>query len=599
MARRYGHDPSQLGAKLAPKIALLVSHAMTDHLRRSGDYRAQIGTQAAIKFFQTLERERNTHLRDLLGRYLKHEATAPEVEKLLRFMHGGSGELSQLLVHSAIGGAVATGIGSGIANLLAPANQAIMYADPAQILEPSTMAQLAAQQIVDEKYAEAIGRLSGLPETATRYLIESARAYPGIGELLELLRRKKLSPELTTLALRRSGVPDDYIGPLFTLVREHLSPADAALAVLRSVISEDAGRAIAHLSGIEPGDFDILVENTGEPPGLEQLLEAFRRKYITEEQLEHGIRQSRVRNEWIPTVKDLRFARASPSDALRGVVQGHLTNEQGKEIAEQGGLWPDDWKWLLETEGNPAAPMEMITLWRRGKASQAQVEQAIREGRTKNKYIPALINLKRAVPSLFQVLKLIEKGSVTEREGARLLHELGYESDVVTGLLHGATHGQVTKDKELAKSEILELLYDHAIDEARAKKLLEGLGYHAANVTLLLELTNLRRERAIEQASIAPIRSAFLHRHVTEQEASAKLDSLGLPHTQRDFALQRWAVDRAATTRTLTEAQIAKANERGLIDDASAEARLLDLGYTRADARILLELEKSRSHPAP
>lgn len=599
MSRRYGHDQSHLGAKLGPKLALLVSQAMTDNLRRSGGYRAEIGTQAALKFFQTLERERNTHLSDLLGMFTGHEQTPQELEKALRFMEGGSGELSQLLVHSALSGAVATSIGSGIADLLAPVNQEILHQSPFQIPEAGTAAQLTAARLIEESTALDTIRRSGIDEGWGKRLIEAAYSWPALGELLELVRRKVIDGSQLVLALRRQGVPEQYLGPILNLQHEHLAPADAALATLRGVITEADGETIAALSGVGANDFKILVENTGEPPGLEQLLEAYRRDIIPQARLQRGIRQSRVRDEWIDVVERLRFTRASPSDALRGVVQAHITSEQGKAIALEGGLDPRDWQWLLETEGNPVAPIEAISLWRRGKMSQAQVEQAIREGRTKNKYIPALLNLKRALPSLYQIKQLLASGSISEAEGSRILHELGYETDLVSGLVHSATHGQVVKEKQLAKSEILSLYFDHAIDDHRATQLLKALGYSAANVSLLLRLTELQREKTIRQASMSPIRSAYLHRHITEREASAKLDQLGIPHAERDFALAQWAVDREATKKSLTEAQIVKANERKLLTDSEAESRLLDLGYTLGDARILLDLEKTRSHPAP
>jgi len=227
------------------------------------------------------------------------------------------------------------------------------------------------------------------------------------------------------------------------------------------------------------------------------------------------------------------------------------------------------------------------------------VEQAIRESRVKNKYIPALLNLRRNIPPLFQVNRMLQAGSIGEAEAARLFAELGYEPDVVKGLVHAGTHGKVAKDKELAKGEIEELFYDHAIDEARAGEMLKALGYSAANVKLLLALVTLRREKALRQAAMAPIRSAFVAHHIDEHEAITRLDALGIGHEQRDFALHLWAVDRQSNHKALTVAQITKANEAGLLSDAAAEAELLDHGYKLQDARIILDLEKGRRVPAP
>jgi hypothetical protein len=599
MGRKYGADHQNLGAKVGPKIALLVSDVLTDHLKKSSEHRAKIGLNAALKFFKTIEVERDTHTAPLLNLWLGHEQTHEAVERALRFIHHGEGELASMLSMDAVANATATSIGSGLANLLAPANQAIMYADPAQILEPQLMASLAAAQIVSPEYAAHISQMSGLPGEASRLMLEAAYNFPSIEQAITLLRRKEISFQEAAHIVRRAGLPEEYVAAILSLRVAVHSPEDLALMVLKGIKTEAAVVEEAEYNGYDQQRLNDLILMSGEPPGLEQLQEYYRRGFINGERFEHGVRESRVKDEWVDVLLEARFQRASPSDALRGVIQHHLSDAEGKAIAEEGGLSPKDWDWLVETEGNPAAPGEMIELWRRGKTSQPMVEQAIREGRTKNKYIPDLVNLKRAIPSLFQITKMLSTGSITPTEGARLLHELGYEPDVVTGIIHSGTHETVVKEKELAKTEILELFYDHAIDDTKATDLLKALGYTAANCKLLIALVNLKREKTLRQAAMSPIRSAYLARHIDEAQASKQLDQLGIPHEQRDFALSGWKVDRAAHTKMLTEAQIVKASEVGLIDDADAEGRLETLGYSHADARLLLDLEKGRSTPAP
>jgi hypothetical protein len=112
-------------------------------------------------------------------------------------------------------------------------------------------------------------------------------------------------------------------------------------------------------------------------------------------------------------------------------------------------------------------------------------------------------------------------------------------------------------------------------------------------------VADIKRERKLIDAAITPLRSKYIARHIDESEASNLLDKIHLPSSQRDLLLDYWAVDRAAQTKTLTEAQIIAANKLGLIPDADAEKRLISLGYNLEDARILLDSEKGRAHPAP
>lgn len=596
---RDANTHALLGNKLGPRIAQLVAQAMSEHLRQSTRHRVNIGKHAAIEFFKTITDERDTHASPLLDMWLGHNSTPDELEHLLRFIHGGQGELAGLLTHGALSQAIGMGMGAGIANLLAPANQTIMHVAPFQLIGAGEAASAASAGIISVDEARNLARFSGLREPYTDILIEGGHTWPGLSELLDLWRRGDIDEPFVRRALRRGGITDEAINHLEQLRQVLLSPEDLALMVLKGIVTEQDAADEATKQGVDHQRFSRLVLANGEPPGPEQLGEAFRRGYIDRARFEHGIRQSRIRDEWVDVLLDLRFTPASPADALRGVVQGHLDSARGKRIAEEGGLRPEDWDWLEQTEGNPPGTMQMIDLWRRGHATQQQVEQAIREGRTKNKYIGNLLNLKRVLPAERQIVSMLTKGAIAESEAARLLHERGYDDTVVKGFLHEATNSQVTREKQLARADILELYYDHAIDETEALRLLKALGFTGHTAQLVLSITDLRRAKALTQAAMSPIKSAYVARHISAAEASAELDQLGIPHKQRDLALHLWAVDRASHKKLLTEAQIVRANSMGLLSDATAEEELQGQGYSQRDARILLDMERGRTQPAP
>ena len=599
MARSFKHPTAPVGDKLAPKIAHLVRHVMNEHLRETGGVRSKIAVQAALDFFKTITDERDEHAAELLGLWLGGEKTHPGAEKLLQFIAGGEGEMSALLSSGVLSSAVGSSIGSGLANILAPLNQAIMLADPAQILPPGQMAALAATRIVDPGYAAHISAMSGIPGVASAYLLEASYNWPSAEQGLELFRRRKIDQAALSHILRRNAIPEAYIEGLTELWERPLDPEELALMVLKGIKTEEEARSEATLSGVNTDRLDRMILATGEPPGLEQMMEAYRRKLVDGPRFEKAVRQSRVRNEWTDVLLALRFQPASPADAIRGAVQGHIDKAKAKTIAEEGSLRPEDFDWMYETAGNPPGTMQMIELWRRGKMTQKQVEQGIRESRYKNKYIGPITDLKRVIPPLYQITRILTAGGMTNAEGAKLLTELGYDKTVVTGLIHSATGGKVAKQKEVAVGILEELYYDHAIDEAEALKHLKALGYDDASAKLILSVVDLRREKTVRQAAMAPIKTEYVNRHLDRNEAQQRLDALGLPHKQVTFALDVWTVDREAHTKLLTEAQIVKANLLGLLDDANAEARLEALGYRHEDARLLLDMEKGRSTPAP
>jgi hypothetical protein len=588
-----------IGAKLAPRIALLVKHVMDEHLRQSGHHRAKIGAQAGVEFWKTVSAERDAHWGPMLERLLDHPDHPDWFQKAMGFVRHGQGEGAAMAALSVAQGAASSTIGQVLAAELAPVIHRDLAGLQTGLLDPSVVASLAARRVVGTGRARSEGAGNNLSGEKIDRMIEGSESWPGLAEALELLRRGKASAEEVVDAMRHNGIREEWIGPLLALRERPLDPADVSLMVLKGIIGEDEAQSEAAQAGLDHDRLHKLILMTGEPPGLEQMMEAFRRGLIDEARFDKAVRQSRVRDEWKDVLLKLRFQPASPADAIRGAVQGHISETKAKQIAELGSLRGEDFQWMFETAGNPPGPMTMIELWRRGDATQAQVEQAIREGRTKNKYIPNLVHLKRVLPPQRTVVTMLSHGAITETEAARLLHEHGYDDVTVKGYILAATSSTSIREKQLARAEVVELYYDHAISEAEAIKHLRMLGYTASTAKIVLGMADLKRERALQQAAMSPIRSAYIGRHIDAAEASLRLDGVGVPHAQRDLALRLWAVDREAHTKQLTEAQIVKANTQGLLTDVQAEERLLTLGYDRTDARILLDMEKGRSTPAP
>lgn len=578
---------------------MLVKQAMQDQMRETAKLRSQIHAEGLNEFFRGMNKEKLNHYTPFWQLFMGHPDTPEEVEKVLRFIAHGRGEASEIASSLGLGQVIGTSVLSGVSNLLAPVNQQILAAAPFTLLDPSMAAAAVVQGWLAPGSGEEEAKKSGVSSERFSILRHLAENPPSFDVALVLWRRGLVNEQTVRNIAKQGGINEAYLPELLELKREHLAPADAALATLRGIITEAEGADIAAVDGYTASDFRVLVENTGEPPGLMQLLEAYRRDFINDERLRKGIRQSRVRDEWADVVEKLRFTPASTSDALKAVIQGHISSDEGKVIAEQNGQRPEDWDWLVATEGNPPGNMQMITLLRRKKISQEDTEQAIRESRVKDKYIPAVIDLKRVIPAMYLIKMMVERGAMDPTTAERLLEESGYEPQVCKQIVHAATTGTVTKEKQLAKTEVTELYHDGAITRDHAIELLGKLGYTKDNCEFILALIELKRERRILEAGISPIRSAYVKRHITEAQASADLDKIRVPANQKAYLLALWAIERTASTKELTEAQVVRANTLGLMDDSAAESRLMGIGYSHEDAQILLDLEKGRTVPAP
>lgn len=578
-----------LGGRVGPRVAGLVNRAIAENLNLTGHARARIHAEGLNRFYRGIELERKAHARPLQSLFLGHEGTHPAAEQLLSFMANGSGELSSLLAERTLGAGFGAGIGQAISNLLSPVTQSLLYDAPLSIPDASTAAGMAASAILSEGEGIDVIRRSGLNEGWGAHLIEAAHTFPGLPELLELHRRGLINQAEVEHALRRGGLPEFYVASLFNLRRAILAPADLALMQLRGIIDEGTGRAIAAQSGVDAEDFDRLVLATGEPPGLESLLEAFRRGFIDDQRLRRGIRQSRVRDEWTDTVERLRFSPMQTADAVEAVVRNYITPEQGKAIAEQNGLEPQHWQTLLLAHGRPPGHAQMLQLLNRGLVSEAQVDQAVRESDVKDKYVPMLRGLRWRIPAERLIVTMLQHGAISETRAHELLSKDGYEPDVAGAILRTGVAQRTAGHKAVALSQIVELFEGHAIDEAQARKMIEALGYPAADVPLLLEVANLKRELSWRNQAIGAVRAAFLARHVDASEAAAELGALGIPAAQVAYLGRIWAVELRGRRKQLTEAQIVHGLRAGKITEADAHQRLVNIGYHAEDATFLID----------
>jgi hypothetical protein len=580
---------STLGAKLGPRIARVVVDAQADHLRKTAGTRANIEAAALHKFWRDIGDEKAGHLGPLYDLLKGHPDTHPAAERMIHFMGEHRGELAGMLTERTVGQATAMGIGSGLAALLSPINQRLLEELQTLPLGIGDAVQLSVSGVWDDAAARTEAARNGINTQRYEALRDAAFTWPGLPEVIDLWRRGQITEAQAAEALQRAGLDHDWCMRLLALKRQPIMPADAALMVLRGIIDQAEGHAIGAESGYTPTDFDRLTLATGEPPGAESLMEALRRGFIDNTRFAHGIRQSRIRNEWIGLMEQLRFEPMATADAVEAVVRGYLTAPEGEAIALQNGLEARDWSTLLLAHGRPPGLGQMQQLLNRGLVSQAQVDQAVRESDIKDKYVPMVRGLRWRIPSERLLVTMVQHNGISTERAHELLQKEGYEPDVAGAIIKTGAAQRTGGHKELALSTVLDLYESHAIDQAQAEAHLKALGYPAEDIPLLLKHAELKRELRWREAAIGSIRSGFVGHHITEAEAATLLANAGVPSGQISYLTRLWVIERSAHRKSLTEAQIIHSMRQGHLSPQEAESRLQGQGYGPNDAAFLIQ----------
>jgi hypothetical protein len=414
-----------LGDRLGPKLSSLVVQHTLAVRRALGPLEArwrQAATQAVI---DQAGEEMATLYQPLTSRIIaeRGDQLHPIMARHLQRVASGRHQWESVLGHAQM--SFSGALGSTISNLVWPVTAEINRIDRNLTVDPQTGAAAVAAGLADYGTGDTNAGAYGYVPDAFQLWYQLAQTIPDAGTLAQLVNRGLLSEAEMTYWLQRAALPDELRGPVGQLRRLLLTPADAALGVLRGDIARGLGEQIAAENGLDAADFAILMLNTGEPPGAEQLAEALRRGFIDRATFETGIRQSRIRDEWIPTLLDLQYAPVPTADAIDASLRGWITADLARQIAQQNGVEPEQIQILLDNAGNPPSNEQLLELRRRGYIDDATLVRGIREGRTRDEWIPQIEQLAYEPLGTADALDGWLRGHIDDQQLDQLLNDNG------------------------------------------------------------------------------------------------------------------------------------------------------------------------------
>lgn len=582
-------NSSKWGAKIGPRIAMLVSQAMIHTHTKLAALRHKV----AMTIFHAISDEISEEVDTMVGPLLAkiHEAIdeSHPAYPAVHFLHTATGQLKAL----AGTGLSMSGLLSSVANImnneLAPVVYTFIQSNPHLIPPTSDLAQMAAGRFIGPDLASSAMAANGIDQGWADAYMQAAQVWPGASEVISLMQQGHINSNTAATWLARTGMPDEVIQPWLGLAQTPISAADAALAVLRGNMSRRDGELIAVKWGVSPADFAVIMDNTGEPPGTMQLLEAYRRGFIDKATLEKGILQSRVRDEWIPMLEKLRFEPMSVADAVNAVVQNHMSADDAARIAEENGLTPGAVDILTETAGEPLSRTEMEQLYNRGLVTREEVIQALRESRLKNKYNDFAFDLHQRLLPVGSIQHALRYGTISDSDAVKGMMVQGYSQKDSATLVTAGSAERIYTYKNRVISAVGDLYENSVISLNAASGIITSLGHSQTEAAFILQSFDFRRNARLVSQVTSVLKSKYLSRHITRTQVVNELNAIGISASQRDQLLKEWDIEHDANTKILTPAQVVKAVKLKLITPEAGVERLMYDGYNKDDATLLIK----------
>jgi len=584
---------ASIGGTIGPRIAALLGQSVVATRQKMAGHQAGIAQKVLADFTNHVSDEVQGVMGPLWREMAENPDTPEEIRPLLHSLGNLRGQAWAWIGGTASGAALGAGIMDLLNNLLAPAIQPLIAADPNATLSPETAANAAVRGLDwtnERANLEYDAQAGGIDRKRYKVLQQLAEGRLTHTEVQELFNRYSLSHDEAIEELHRSGYTRDRAEKVISLGKQLLSGDVIAQMLNRDILSFTDGVALARQTGMTDVQLNQLAQLYGDPLSPQLLGDAYRRGFISREEFERGIIQGPLRKEWFDTLEKLQLSRMSTVDAADAVNQGHIPLAEGKRIAYENGLDADDFAVLIESAGQPPGIEFADEAFNRGFISDEQYSRMFLESRIKNRYLPLLRQMRtRLIPQETARL-LYRQGVYTESQALQTLLSHGFSAEDAAALLAVERTRSDDNTRELTRSQIVDMYEERMFTASDATTMLTGMGYSADDAQSMLELAELQRLRKFINSAVSKVHAAYVAGKITEIEASSALDYLGIPNESRDDYMALWDIERTTVSKTLTASQIRQAVAKGLIDRDNGLSRLVAQGYDVEDASLYLQL---------
>jgi len=478
------------------------------------------------------------------------------------------------------GVAVGAAAGAGLEPAVEVDRQLAWQKITAAIRNPELLARLVAAGGIELDAAHLEASRSGLSSDKFDALVWLEQSVPGTAELLELWRRGKIDEALVDLGLTKARLDPRYWPAVKELENARIFPPTIALAVQRGIlenvkdpngsdrlltVTPDLSNVTIDSPGMVPLDvlaeaaaqgynFDRLAVDArlaGLPPAPGELMQLLNREKINRDDFVLGIAEGDTRNEWAAVLEELRYRLLSGVELSELVIRGWLDQGDAAPMAAHDGWTADRFDLLVKLRGRPLAVHQVTTgLARGGKfdtgydAVPEPFRSAIRQSNIRPEWASIAYANRYTYSVPFWWRALATADAFGTLDPLQILLHLGNPPDFAKAIVaHYVTAAGKAGDPHVTKAE---------------------------------------------NQLWTTLHKAYVDDRIDDTAAGEALTAVGVAADAQPAVLELWQAERAVIRKSLSPAQIKKAVAGGLWTGDEATTRLLELGYSAADAATFL-----------
>lgn len=418
------------------------------------------------------------------------------------------------------------GIGSALEKPLEPPLQeltnetwrAAVAAGATVPLEADAAAEIVAEDVELQSWGADQAAQTGIGGAQFAALVQAVLNAPGMGELLQILRRNPDKTDLFAHGLRKTRLETAWDSVVADLANVKLSPQQIALGIVRSVIPDDnllvrkLDTSDSNIPQYTPLDLDPIKEAAASGIDRERLrgmvgeiglpmaaISAAQAKFkgiLTLGGFYQAIEEGDTRPEWADAILDNARQILTAHDWVELHLRGYIDAGQMYIGTALHGMSTADTDRLFRVLGRPLTVHQITTALARGAQFNPiegeltdPYEASVHESNVKPSYYEMAIANRYNYPSLFQLNTLVKGGAIDAATAADWATKDGYAPEVITALTTYwksiETKGPTVK--KLTNATIRSAWKKGNLTREQALADLEGNGLSAADAVIYLE----------------------------------------------------------------------------------------------------------------
>ncbi len=403
-----------------------------------------------------------------------------------------------------------------------------------------------AEGKVDKTWAQGEAELTGISNGRFDVLIKAAKNGPGISAAYDMWRRGEIDETGFRDALEREGISEEWRTAFVRLKHEHLTPAQIALGIVRSLLHDpnflpvtlntDGGTVPAYKQstidpvkeaesqGIDEERLRILVGEIGLPMPPASAASAVFRGIINRADFNRAVLEGDTRPEWAEAIFETAKQIPTARDFFENALRGYHTFEWALKEAERHGMSKDDATIIYQNQGRSMAVRQITQALSRGgdfKPEPGEIKDpylaSIVEGNLKPAYYDLAASLKYTLPSPFVMRQLTASGVWSEAKAAQRLKDSGWipsDAEEAAAAWAHPTTGGADSHVGKAQTQLWNTLHRSFLagdtDEATVTSKLPQAGVPAGVVSQIVALWNHEREVIRQRMSASQVKKAWV-----------------------------------------------------------------------------------------